>query len=84
MSRHLRHPAAPCKTGDRVRLVATSDDQAPIPIGAEGYVLDVSPCFHGVQGFCIGVLWLRGPHVLQSRTQTVIWPNDQIEVVSPV
>jgi hypothetical protein len=65
---------APCKEGDRIRLLKMDNDPNPIPVGTEGTVYSVSRRI--AESHVIGVKWDNG------RTLCCIWPDDEIEVIS--
>ena len=65
------------KRGQRIRLLAMSDDPDPIRVGAEGTVLGVSLVGHGSDAWHqIDVEWDNG------RTLMLVAPPDEFEVVS--
>jgi len=64
---------APCKEGDRIRLVEMPDDPCPIPEGSEGTVdRFVKLWGNEIQ---IGVKWDSG------RTLSLIHPKDKFTVL---
>lgn len=60
------------KPGDRIRLIAMSDDPDPIPPGTTGTVTAVRPYATWAQ---VDVAWENG------RTLMLVVPPDQIEVI---
>ena len=64
---------APCKEGDRIRLIEMPDDPCPIPPNSEGTVDRVQPLWDNqIQ---IGVKWDSG------RTLSLIYPKDTFTVL---
>lgn len=63
------------KPGDRIRLVAMSDDPDPIPSGTTGTVTAVRQQGTWAQ---VDVAWENG------RTLMLVVPPDQFEVLLPV
>lgn len=67
---------APCKVGDRIRLINMPDDPHPIPAGTEGTVLSADPsAFRRSGEWQISVKW-DAP-----RSLSLIWPVDSFEVI---
>ena len=63
--------------GQRIRLLAMTDDPDPIPVGAEGTVLGVSLVGHGSDAWHqIDVAWDNG------RTLMLVAPPDEFQVVA--
>ena len=66
---------APCKAGDRIRLLHMDNDPSPLPDGATGTVRSVTNLFDWQQ---IAVNW-DAPN--ESRTLCLIHPDDKFEVI---
>jgi hypothetical protein len=63
--------------GQRIRLLAMTDDPDPISVGTEGTVLEVSLVGHGRDAWHqIDVAWDSG------RTLMLVAPPDEFEIVS--
>lgn len=65
---------APCKVGDRIRLINMPDDPHPIPAGTEGTVLELMVA-NGRGDWLIYIKWDI------DRSLSVIWPVDSFEVI---
>jgi hypothetical protein len=65
------------QAGQRIRLLAMTDDPDPIPVGAQGTVLGVSLVGHGPDAWHqIDVAWDNG------RTLMLVSPPDELEIVA--
>lgn len=73
----MNDSTAPCKAGDRIRLVQMGDDPCPIPPGTTGTVRRVSPWFGGKTEWQISVDWDI------KRSLSLCYPQDQFEVIEP-
>lgn len=72
---------APCKIGDRIRLIEMTDDPCPIPAGTTGTVTGIHPWRNWAGGkteFQINVKWDI------PRTLAMVWPQDRFEVIGCV
>lgn len=68
---------APCKVGDRIRLLDMPNDPCPIPPGTTGTVVgihDWRETLHRNE-FQINVKWDI------ERTLAMVWPTDKFEVI---
>lgn len=74
----MQSELAPCKVGDRIRLIHMPDDPNPIEPGDEGTVNHIHEFRGGVNGSQthIGVSWDSG------RSLALIHPVDSFEVIS--
>jgi len=69
----INHPPAPCKPGDRIRLVKMGSDPDPIPPGTTGTVERLHAWPDGT--WQISVEWDV------PRTLSLVWPEDSFVVL---
>lgn len=72
---------APCKVGDRIRLIEMGFDPCPIPPGIEGTVISVTPWTRRTM---TGALQERSQIAVRwdiDRSLSLIWPVDSFEVI---
>jgi hypothetical protein len=69
--------SAPCKVGDRIRLLSMENDPCPIPIGEEGTVVTINEYPSGKHRteWHIGMRWDNG------RTLSLVAPPDSFTVL---
>jgi hypothetical protein len=70
--------SAPCKVGDRIRLLSMENDPCPIPYGTEGTVTSINEYPTGNRHrteWHIGMAWDNG------RTLSLVNPPDSFTVL---